>query len=485
MLRSLLTRDALIFFGSLLALTTLAVVGSNAVSYQPPFTLTPYSFLPSLAYSVAWFLLVLSQPWRVFLAAATLFVASAALFFLWLLINATLFMVSSALAPAAIGICTALLGLVHGLLHVGLIRGTERPWISLHVLGYAAAGLLFMVPMYDTPRPSSPSWIKPFVQVATNAPVLMFVPHAVWSWLKLRAEGYSNPPRARAAIVFVCAYIAFSAYLWRINPSHWTLAWPVRYREMANAAYQDQKDAEGTLKAMWGTEQGRTLTLGESVTVRINDINLDLRMPNGWLARASSLSRPHAPGHDWFVLRRTGAATAPLVDRIRVAPRRWETAELRSRPEPKLPGANYIRRERLFRCGPGAPRTAGLIACTPADEYSGRRQEATAPDGLFAAPQGGSNFVFHTMYPSSVHGSVSVLGKSFLAGCHTPTTCTAVFSFAAGGAAAEAEFPANQLHRWREIRPEVDALLRSATGRGLDDGVIVSQPEGELLPLPR
>jgi hypothetical protein len=49
----------------------------------------------------------------------------------------------------------------------------------------------------------------------------------------------------------------------------------------------------------------------------------------------------------------------------------------------------------------------------------------------------------------------------------------------------EADFPADQLHRWRDIRPEVDALLRNAIGRGLDDVPIVSQPEGELLALPR
>ena len=190
--------------------------------------------------------------------------------------------------------------------------------------------------------------------------------------------------------------------------------------------------------------------------------------------------------HDWFVLRWSGDAPRPLVDRLRVnGSRRWETAEVRTRPEPKLPGARYIRRARLFRCGPGAPRTAGLVACTPADEYLGRRQATTAPDGLFADPQGGTNFVFHTPYPNSAHGSVSVLGESFLAGCHTPTTCNAVFSFASGVATVEADFPADQLHRWREIRPEVDALLRSATGKGLDDVSIVSQLEGELLALPR
>ena len=93
--------------------------------------------------------------------------------------------------------------------------------------------------------------------------------------------------------------------------------------------------------------------------------------------------------------------------------------------------------------------------------------------------------MFHTPYPNSAHGSVSVLGESFLAGCHTPTTCNAVFSFASGVATVEADFPADQLHRWREIRPEVDALLRSATGKGLDDVSIVSQLEGELLALPR
>ncbi|GAA0573540.1 hypothetical protein GCM10009416_10250 [Craurococcus roseus] len=108
-----------------------------------------------------------------------------------------------------------------------------------------------------------------------------------------------------------------------------------------------------------------------------------------------------------------------------------------------------------------------------------------APEGLFADPQGGKNFVFHTMYPLSVHGSVAVLGESFLASCQTPATCTAIFSYASGAAAAEAEFAADQLHRWREIRPEVDALLRNATGRGLDDVPIVSQPEGELFALPR
>lgn len=61
--------------------------------------------------------------------------------------------------------------------------------------------------------------------------------------------------------------------------------------------------------------------------------------------------------------------------------------------------------------------------------------------------------------------------------------CFAEFSFAGGGATAVAWFSADELHRWREVRAEVDIILRSATGRGLDAAPVLIQPEGEVLPL--
>ena len=381
--------------------------------------------------------------------------------------------------------CAALFGVTSGLLYLGLTKRNDKSWFALHTLGYATAGLFFTVSTYSfflVPVGSQLFWV---MRAVSDAPMLAFAPHAVLSWRKLSSEGVLRVPHVRTAAFLMCVYATFSVYLWTINPRYWTPAWPAQYREMAAKARADQQAAEDAEKAAWGTLQGRTLSAGESAPARFNDVAVNLRPPIGWSARILNLSHPDAPGRDWFVLRWSGGAPKPMVGRVRVAQRRWETAELRSQPEPRPPGARSIRRARLFRCGPGAPRTAGLAACTPADEYLNRPPPVTAPENLFADPQGGSNFVFHTQWPLSVHGSVSVLGERFLAGCQTPTTCTAIFSYAAGAAAAEAEFPADQLHRWREIRPGVDALLRSATGRGLDDVPIVSQPEGELLALPR
>jgi hypothetical protein len=136
MLRHLPAHEALVFFGSLLALTTLAVVGPNAISYQPPFTLLPYAFLPSLAYSVAWFLLVLPKLRKVLLAAALLSGASFLLLVLWGRLSFRLSMINAALAPAALAIGVTMFGFVHGLLHVGLIKSAEdlgfcfTPWVT-------------------------------------------------------------------------------------------------------------------------------------------------------------------------------------------------------------------------------------------------------------------------------------------------------------------------------------------------------------------
>ena len=46
-----------------------------------------------------------------------------------------------------------------------------------------------------------------------------------------------------------------------------------------------------------------------------------------------------------------------------------------------------------------------------------------------------------------------------------------------------ASLPVDQIRRWREVRAEVDAILRSATDRDLDNAPVLVQPEGEILPL--
>lgn len=127
-------------------------------------------------------------------------------------------------------VCIAILGATKGLLYVGLVRGTKKQWSFIHAFGYVGPALLFMVPAL--------SGVPVALHFGINegGSALLFLPHMIWSWCKLRAEGYSGPPKARTAIVFASAYIAFAVHLWLINPNHSTLAWPFRYREMACAA---------------------------------------------------------------------------------------------------------------------------------------------------------------------------------------------------------------------------------------------------------
>ena len=59
------------------------------------------------------------------------------------------------------------------------------------------------------------------------------------------------------------------------------------------------------------------------------------------------------------------------------------------------------------------------------------------------------------------------------------------FGFAAGQATATATVRPEALVRWREVRDAAGSLLRAATGHGLADDPMLSQPDGEVFPPPR
>ena len=365
--------------------------------------------------------------------------------------------------PAIVGAAWCSGALLATLHHPGsAAEGSTERWRRIHRGGSLAAGLGLAATALMAVSAGAPWAASTFVILGSTL-LLSLAPHAVMSWRQLRADGVAHRILPRAVALMALAYGAPAVLLAGIAQAPGAAAWPFRFLAARDARHAVQVERQG-----WGgVERGRVVAPGEQVALRIGDDVVTASVPSGWQMRADA---PRAgtdtlPG--WLLLQRQdgyAADGAGLATRIEVG-RPW--TELRV--VPSLGSATPEGRPARwpYRCEVAGGD--GLIRCRSVPDRraleSATTARATLVDFLPHAPEG---------------GFLAVVGPGFRAGCIELHDCIAQFRVGAGATVA-ATFPARHLARWRDLRAEVDALIRATIGRGLDGGPGVLLPEGGVL----
>ena len=375
--------------------------------------------------------------------------------------------------PAIVGAAWCSGALLATLHHPGsAAEGSTERWRRIHRGGSLAAGLGLAATALMAVSAGAP-WAASTYVILGSTLVLSLAPHAVMSWRQLRADrvGHSILPRAAALIAF--SYGVPAGLLSGLGQVSAGATWPVEFL----AARDRQHAALGERIGRYGVERGRVLAPGERATLRIGGEVVTATAPEGWRIWIDEPPTGAEAQPGWFLLRRDdgGAARAPaLAIRIEVG-RPW--AELRVVPSPGSATEDGRPRRWPDLCEP--VRADGLILCR---SVQGRRAlEAETARTQVGGQVPGSRAVLVDFLPHGPEGGfVKAIGRGFRAGCIETANCVAQFSMGEGAMAA-ATFPARHLGRWRDLRAEVDAVMRAAIGRGLEEGPAVLQPEREVL----
>jgi|GEM_PF-4278382 len=290
--------------------------------------------------------------------------------------------------------------------------------------------------------------------------------HAVLAWRAKVRDGTASVSWRRVGVLLAIPWAVPVAWMWRDVPVAVALGWPLL---MERAAMLRQASAEGRPGAAadraWGGFAVRPLARGQSARVRLGDREVEVRAPPAWEAAVPDRPGLMDLGRGWLRLKPAGGGPQSVVA---IGPERPSSLAL-GPPGPR-PEGEAGRGMAPLRCwrGPG-----GAWACA-ASRGAAPRLPAELAAWRPSAPA-------IELWSSRATDRPVLLAPGLRASCEDVQRCR-VEARHESGALVRATVPARRLEDWRGLRDELDAVLRSATGLGLDRAPLVEEPLGPALP---